>query len=542
MTQSRAGTSEELLLFAIAKSALKLVESSESQFDFLKGLSEILISKMHLNGVRIALKNRVDLAFIESRRMPKEPSHSYVVVPVHSIKETCEQIVFPDEIEKFIDGRQISTYSSRLDSMGKLHLEMVDFKICLPLPNCKEVQGLLVLFSSPKFLMGFQRAFMNDLAFIIGATVCQRMSKIALNERIKEQSCLYEIAQINRKTDLTLSEKMRAIASMLPLALQFPNLASARIEFEGSTFVSENFKSSPNYMAAQIEVGQDILGTVCIYYCRPSENKQSSQNGAPVFLHEERQLIEGVACEIGNLLERNRAEKEKKELFQQLRHADRLAIVGQLASGVAHEMNEPLSSILGFSQLIQQQKGLNDTSKKDLSNIVNAVLYSNEIIKKLMIFSLQTKSKTVLFDLSNIIENTLEILGLRCIRGGVSVFKSFDSRGSLIYGDPSEMQQVFMNLIVNAISSMKQGGELKVSTQQKDSFVEIVLEDTGEGISEKVLPNIFDPFFTTKGVGEGTGLGLTVVHGIIKSHGGRIKASSQLNIGTRFEIQLPIKG
>lgn len=533
---------DKIDLFAITKAALELVQTSSSRLDFMKGLAHLLVSSVGLEGVRILRKNPIDTVYLESMRGQEAFSDSYFVFPASFEVGSGQDFGLPDEIENFIHDHPTSTYSSREDHNGNRHLETYDFKVCLPFNAEGEEQGLLVLLSPKEHLLGFPRAVLNDLAFIVGLTMRQRSSQLALKERIKELTCLYEIAQISRRPDWDLTQKIDAIVSLLPSAWQYPDLASSKIEFEGKTFVSEPFNPSPNALSAQIRVGQRAFGEVTIYYDDAADRAHLTQNRTPAFLHEERQLIEGVAREVGNLLDRHHAEREKKELFRQLRHADRLATVGQLTAGVAHEINEPLANILGFAQLIQKQRGLPEQSRKDLDHIVNSALFSREIIKKLMIFSRQTASKKVLVDIHEKIENTLELLGARFKKSGIEVKKDFDSDIPLILGDPSQMQQVYVNLIVNALHAMKQGGELRLSSQLNGPRIELIVEDTGEGIPEENLPHIFEPFFTTKDVGEGTGLGLAVVHGIITSHGGSIKASSMLNAGTRFEIQLPAKG
>jgi signal transduction histidine kinase len=143
--------------------------------------------------------------------------------------------------------------------------------------------------------------------------------------------------------------------------------------------------------------------------------------------------------------------------------------------------------------------------------------------------------------MNQIIEEGLYFLESRCASEGIKAVRSLSLDLPTITADPGQMTQVLVNVVVNAIQAMPNGGKLMIQTKASDKFVFIIIEDTGVGMSEKVMRQIFLPFFTTKDVGQGTGLGLAVVHGIVTSHGGFINVNSKAGLGTRFEIQLPIK-
>jgi two-component system NtrC family sensor kinase len=258
------------------------------------------------------------------------------------------------------------------------------------------------------------------------------------------------------------------------------------------------------------------------------------------FLIEERNLLKGIANLISFYLEKQRDDENSKLIRQQLLHADRLVSIGQLAAGVAHELNEPLGNILGLAQLSLKLPELPDLAKKDLRKIEDCAIYSREIIKKLMEFSRQSSLCKEKINLNETIDNSITFLETRCIKDGITIVKKY-TEGIIVTADPNQIKQVITNLTINATQAMKNGGKLIISTRKESNKAILSIEDTGIGISGENISKTFMPFFTTKDVGEGTGLGLSVVYGIIKNHNGDIKVSSEPGKGTIFEISLPLE-
>jgi len=258
------------------------------------------------------------------------------------------------------------------------------------------------------------------------------------------------------------------------------------------------------------------------------------------FLLEERSLIDIVAREVVLFYERRMAEEERSLLQEQLRHADRLATIGQLAAGVAHELNEPLGNIMGFAQLAKKDPSLPEQAGRDMEKIVAASLHAREIIKKLMVFARQLPPTKVSVNLNKIVGEGLYFFEARCVKMGIDLVRHFQPDLPNLTADPGQLNQLLVNLVVNAVQAMPEGGTLKVETRLEEDQVLLIVEDTGVGISEEVKKQIFIPFFTTKDVSEGTGLGLSVVHGIVASHKGSINVESEIAVGTRFEIKLPL--
>ncbi|UCF33354.1 MAG: hypothetical protein JSV78_13580 [Phycisphaerales bacterium] len=377
--------------------------------------------------------------------------------------------------------------------------------------------------------------FCEELAQAFGLVLGGRRARAELRERVKELTCLYGIARVAEQADLPLKEMLQRVVELLPPAWFHPEIAAARIVLDDHSHVTTGYRSSKFRQSSDIVVGQRKRGVVEVVYL---EEKPDFVVG--VFLPEEEKLIDAVAREVGLIVEQREADEEKSRLQQQLIHADRLATIGQLAAGVAHELNEPLGSILGFAQLTQKCPGLPDQAAKDIEKIATASLYAREIIKKLMVFARQVPPKIVQVDLNQAVEEGLYFLEARCAKASVEVVRVLDPDLPEITADPAQIKQVLVNLVVNAVQAMPDGGTLTVRTRADDPEVLLAVEDTGAGMSQEIREKIFLPFFTTKDVHEGTGLGLAVVHGIVAAHGGSIHVESQPGRGACFEIRLPV--
>jgi signal transduction histidine kinase len=377
----------------------------------------------------------------------------------------------------------------------------------------------------------------EGLAQTLGVALVHRHAQVALRERIKELTCLYRIAQLSVRPGISLTEIMQGVVESLPPAWLFPEIASARIILDGQPYTTAGYRTGGQMQTADITVNGQKRGSLEVVY---AEEKPKLDEGP--FLKEERNLIDNVAREVANIIERKQMEEEKSILQDQLMHADRLATIGQLAAGVAHELNEPLSNILGFSQLIKKCPGLPDQAQQDIEKTIIASLHAREIVKKLMLFARRMPPHKIQVNLNQLVEEGLYFLESRCTKEGIELVQALSPDLPEIIADPAQLTQVLVNLTVNAVQAMPQGGKLTVSTYVKEGYISLVVEDNGTGMSEEVKKNIFIPFFTTKDVHQGTGLGLPVVHGIVSSHGGSIKVESQLGSGSRFEVKLPLTG
>jgi signal transduction histidine kinase len=357
----------------------------------------------------------------------------------------------------------------------------------------------------------------------------------ALQERVKELTCLYEIVKLRARQGASVEEFLRAVVDLLPAAWKHSEIASARISVGGKSYQSPRVSRIVQKQSASILVRSVPRGTIEVGYTRSTKEMDEGP-----FLREERYLLDTVAQEVGLFLERRSAEEEAARLQDQLRHAERLATIGKLSASVAHELNGPLGSILGFAQLSAKVEGLPAQASRDIGRIVQAALHAREIVRSLLLFARQMPAKRVEVDLSGLVEDGLKLVATQLSRGEIDVVSDLASDLPRLTADPSQLRQVVVNLVVNSIQAMPRGGKLVVRTLRQPDRVLLIVEDEGAGMDAETLKQIFLPFFTTKGVGEGTGLGLSVVHGIVISHGGSIEVDSRPGAGARFEVALPI--
>jgi len=244
-----------------------------------------------------------------------------------------------------------------------------------------------------------------------------------------------------------------------------------------------------------------------------------------------------------DITDRKQRDEERKQLEQKAQFASRLASVGELASGVAHEINNPLTAVIGYAHLLLERKDIPVDIKRDVEVINEGAQRVAGIIKKLLVFARQTKPERTYVDINEIINTTLELRAYSLQSNNIKVILQLDPDLPMTVADPGQLQQVFLNLIMNAETEVKLvhgGGKLAIKTEQIGDNLRISFKDNGLGIAKENLERIFNPFFTTRKVGQGTGLGLSVCHGIVTEHKGRIWAESQLGRGANFIVELPV--
>ncbi|MCJ7653700.1 MAG: PAS domain S-box protein, partial [Dehalococcoidia bacterium] len=243
-----------------------------------------------------------------------------------------------------------------------------------------------------------------------------------------------------------------------------------------------------------------------------------------------------------DVTERKRMEEERRQLEQKAQFASRLASVGEMASGIAHEINNPLTGVIGYAQLLMQED-LPDNIRKDLETINDGAQRVANVIQRLLAFARQTKPQRIYVNVNEVLATTLDLRGYHLQTSNIKVTTQLAPDLPLTIADAGQLQQVFLNLIVNAETEMNLArghGKLTVKTQWINDTIRISFNDDGGGIAEENLERIFDPFFTTRQVGQGTGLGLSVCYGIVSEHGGRIYAESKPGKGATFIVELPI--
>jgi two-component system, NtrC family, sensor kinase len=226
---------------------------------------------------------------------------------------------------------------------------------------------------------------------------------------------------------------------------------------------------------------------------------------------------------------------------RELLHKEKLASMGQLAAGVAHELNNPLSTILLYSDVMYKDAAEDDPRREDLKMIIDEAYRCKVIVADLLNFARHQEVLAQDTDLRQLVEEVITKVAHRSRFEGIDILRDFSPDLSLIQADPVQLQQVFINLMNNSADAMH-GGTITISAKRLDAAsVEICVADTSAGILPENLDKLFTPFFTTKPVGKGTGLGLSIVYGIIKMHRGQIHVESQPGKGTTIVISLPIR-
>ncbi|MFZ2147253.1 MAG: cache domain-containing protein [Sedimentisphaerales bacterium] len=238
---------------------------------------------------------------------------------------------------------------------------------------------------------------------------------------------------------------------------------------------------------------------------------------------------------------KQRDEQLQKQAQEEVMKSERLAMVGQLAAGIAHEINNPLGGILLFSRLLLQKAPSEGLMRDNLERIEKDAKRCQNIVQGLLDFARQREPKIETLELNDVLEKTINIFEKQPLFHNIEIVKQYQADLPVISADPAQIQQVFVNIIMNAADAMGSKGILTIATKlgDRDNYVEISFSDTGRGIPSDELDRVFEPFFTTKGVGHGTGLGLSISYGIIQKHGGTIKVSSQVGQGSTFVVTLP---
>jgi two-component system NtrC family sensor kinase len=230
------------------------------------------------------------------------------------------------------------------------------------------------------------------------------------------------------------------------------------------------------------------------------------------------------------------------DLQTKLMHTEKLAALGQLVSGVAHEVNNPLAAIVGFTDLLIENPRMPEDAKQDLQVILQEAQRTRTIVQSLLSFARQMPPQHEPVQLNSVVRQALKLRAYDFSNRGIEVLESYDESLPLLVGDPHQLQQVFLNVLNNAYDAVQESrhaGRIEIATSHRAGQLEISFRDNGSGISHP--DRIFDPFFTTKEVGKGTGLGLSICYGIVRSHRGEILARNNADgSGSTFTVRLPV--
>jgi len=262
------------------------------------------------------------------------------------------------------------------------------------------------------------------------------------------------------------------------------------------------------------------------------------------------QLLEKIHLAYEKIVDRQEKRKEAEfrvkyleEVWTQIVQSEKLASLGRLAAGVAHEINNPLTGILLYGNMMLEKLEDNNPLKQHLKYVLEDANRCKEIVKNLLAYSRQNSPSKEQFELNSLVQSSLSLIEDHKIFKNISLVKEPADYSIPIYADKNQLTQVIINLVMNAVDAMDDRGKLTIRTyrDEKAGMACLEVQDTGTGIPQEVISKIFDPFFTTKMPGKGTGLGLSTIYGIVKENNGRISVKETSHEGTTFILELPIK-
>lgn len=360
---------------------------------------------------------------------------------------------------------------------------------------------------------------------------------------VKRQESYLEIL-VNSSIDAFIATDMKGIITL------FSKGAEDIFAFKAEEMVGEQIS---NYYVMGRDEAKKIMKA--LYEKGGLQNYETEmivKNGKKINMNLSVSLLKDSKGELIGTLGIGKDFTEFKRIEQQLQQSEKLATVGELAAGLAHEVGTPLNVILGTAEYLMMEMEEDNPKVEDLKTIISQAEHITKLVRQLLRFSRYNQPEFKSTDINALVKDVLKLTDHQMPREKITEIKVItDLQPDLpsIIGDDNQLQQVFMNIIVNAIHAMPQGGTLTVSTRldkspfsaSNDRFIRISISDTGCGIPSQNIQKIFDPFFTTKDVDKGTGLGLTVSHRIIEDHGGTIEVESKVNEGTSFTVRLPIQ-
>jgi len=274
-------------------------------------------------------------------------------------------------------------------------------------------------------------------------------------------------------------------------------------------------------------------------YIENYETERITKDGRRIIVNLSRSLIKDESGEILGSIAIVKDVTKVKELEKQIQHSDKLALIGQIAAGIAHEIGTPLNVISGNAEYIMMEMGEDNPYKEELETIISQAERIANLIKQLLEFARPRKPNYTKVDVNKEIAHVVELLRHQFEKSNIKLNLKFSNDLPYIWADCSQIHQVFLNIIVNAIQAINENGLIEIETFARDGYVNIKFKDNGVGILPEHLDKIFEPFFTTKEAGKGTGLGLAVSKRITDEHRGKIEVESTPGKGTVFTVKFP---
>ncbi len=372
-----------------------------------------------------------------------------------------------------------------------------------------------------------------------------------LGRRVKELNCQYGISRLVENQN-TLEGILQGTADLLPASWPCSEAVCARIGMADGIYTSRDFRETPGFQSQSIVDGGREVGFVEIRYM----TERSGPDDAPC-REGERELLNAVAQRLGQIIAGKRSEEERKLLEDQLRHSQKMEAVGTMAGGITHNFNNILSAVMGYADMAKLSTPSGSRAHGNMDKVLEATRRAGDLVNRITTFSAAKEAPAPPYD-----PGTLLLEAMASLESGVYENITVRTHVSPDIAKtrlaPSRFKQVVENLCINALESMGNNrgvleitlentrleqGDLRADLETAPGdYLELTVRDTGQGITRENMPRIYTPFFTTKAIGEGEGIGLSVVHGIVQKHGGRITAESGEGQGAAFHVFLPSTG
>jgi signal transduction histidine kinase/DNA-binding response OmpR family regulator len=369
-----------------------------------------------------------------------------------------------------------------------------------------------------------------------------------VQERTKELRCLYNISNLIAKPDLSFEEVLQGIVNYIPSAMPHPDDTYVRITSGDHEFTTDQFCETASKQSSSIVVNGKQKGVLDIFLSQ-------QQSDDICYLKEQNDFIFNIINKVEKVIERIETKEEKKKLEAQLFQSQKMESLGLLAGGIAHDFNNILFAIQGNIQITLYSLSEDSPLRSHLDEAMKALNRAKEMVKHILAFSRQSEAEKKPVKVQFIIKEVVRLLN-SSIPSTITIHQNIDSDAGPVYADPSQIHQILMNLATNAFHAMENDGghfelnldQIEMSSDeltilpdiQPGKYIKLTISDTGQGINPEIMGKIFDPYFTTKAIGKGSGLGLSLVHGIVKNHRGAITVDSQPGKGTVFTILLPV--
>lgn len=410
--------------------------------------------------------------------------------------------------------------------------------------------AMFILLPHAIIVDAYPNALFKPTAFVIilsavGAVVAMlQKSELEHRLRMKEMKCLYNIGKATEEST-TMDEFLSKVVELIPQAMQYADETSVRIVYRDNVYTSPAFQKSPAKITENLTVGGEERGLIEIYSIRDNPYLKKRN-------HLTKTLAERISGAIRQLelefslrgyyeqleTEVDKRTKDLENVQEKLIRSERLAAVGELASGVGHELRNPLNVIRNCAYLLNMslsEKG-DEEALNTLEVLDKQIDAANKIVTDLMDFTRIKPPSPHLTDLNSLIKESLSYI---TVPEKVKIKSNLNGNSHKIRIDPEQIGRVFTNVVTNACQSMNGGGELDIETGTEDSYVRVSFKDTGCGIPAENIDKIFEPLFTTKP--KGIGLGLAISKRLVEQNGGRINVASQAGKGTTFNIDLPLE-